>query len=100
MIDAWRDRLRSEALRWDVLAWLAALVAGFAVRAAVKASWTAWRGEAPPNDPTAADVTWRDAMLWGAVTGVTVGLMRVVARRTVGVQRRRHHDRVLTGTRR
>ncbi|WP_273145243.1 DUF4235 domain-containing protein [Halomonas sp.] len=38
-------------------------------------------GETPPENPDEPDVEWRQALLWGAATGVLVGVARVVGRR-------------------
>ena len=41
-----------------------------------------WRGDhEPPIDPGDADVSWREAAAWAALSGLLAGFARVVARR-------------------
>ncbi len=66
---------------WLLLGSGAALVAGLAARAALKQGWRTVRHTDPPLNPIAADTPWRDALAWAAVSGLTVGLARLAARR-------------------
>ncbi len=59
----------------------AALLGGIAANRALIAAWQKTRGEKPPINPAARDVSWRDAILWAAAVGAAVGVARVVTRR-------------------
>src|SRR3954468_18492886 len=43
--------------------------------------WRARRGDAPPSEPESADVEWREALAWVAVSGLTLALVGLAARR-------------------
>ncbi len=66
-----------------------ALVAGAAARVAVNAAWRLAQGDDPPIDPESADTEWRDAIAWTIVTGVSMGLAQLVARRGAAAAWRR-----------
>lgn len=65
----------------NMLAFTVAIAATFLARNALQASWKATLGEAPPKNPSSSDVDWKDALLWGAVSGALVGVTRIVSRR-------------------
>ncbi len=58
----------------------AALLAATGARKALARSWTARRG-AVPGSPEANDTNWAEAVLWAVVSGVVVGVVRLVAQR-------------------
>jgi hypothetical protein len=81
-------------LRWltvanavDKLGWKlmggasAAAAAGFTRKAAEKV-YKAGVGEAPPENPASPHVPLRQAVLWAALSGVAVGLVRLLVERT------------------
>jgi len=43
--------------------------------------WRALRGEDPPSEPEHPDVEWREALAWTAVSGLTMALVGLAARR-------------------
>jgi hypothetical protein len=57
------------------------------VAAAKRALWAGYRaarrgrGPSSPFDPTDAQFSWFDALLWGAVSGVGLGIARVMSTR-------------------
>ncbi len=65
----------------SVLAFTAALGAGFLAREFVKSGWRSALKREPPKNPTSAEVAWKDALLWGTASGAAVGLVRILARR-------------------
>lgn len=79
---------------WSVLATGSALAAGVLTRKAMRAGWEK-AGREPPADPGAARDGWKRALTWGVVSGVAVGLARVLGRKTAAEGWRR-----LTGERR
>jgi hypothetical protein len=59
----------------------AAAAAGFTRKAAEKV-YKAGVGEAPPENPASPHVPLRQAILWAALSGVAVGLVRLLVERT------------------
>jgi len=72
---------RSEKLKWLALASGSAVIAGFAARNLVKASWRAFADDDPPLNPAALDTEWEEAITWTIATGLAAGIARLVARR-------------------
>ena len=58
-----------------------AILAGMTARAALKAGWTAVTKTDPPLNPASRETAWREALVWAILTGATVGVARVTARR-------------------
>src|SRR6056297_1337611 len=56
------------------VALIAAMGAGAVAQALLKKSWRAVANEEPPKNPAAHDVAWREALLWGALSGAVVGM--------------------------
>jgi hypothetical protein len=73
----------------SVLVTATAIAAGVATRRGLKACWKRLRGTAPPDNPTAAGVTWVDALTWAAAVGAAVGIARVMGRRGASVAARK-----------
>ncbi len=65
----------------NALAFAVALGVTLLTRNAVQAGWRAATNRDPPKNPASHDVTWRDALLWGAVSGAVVGVARIASRR-------------------
>ena len=72
---------RSDQLKWLALATGSAVIAGFAARNLIKASWRAFADDDPPMNPAALDTEWKEAVTWTVATGLAAGLARLVARR-------------------
>ncbi|GAA5172021.1 MULTISPECIES: DUF4235 domain-containing protein [Halomonadaceae] len=84
--------MKDETL-WSLLSTGAAIAAGVAARNGARKSYERKIGK-PPLDPYERDVKWRHALLWGAGTGMIVGVSRIIGRRAGSeavrrVQRRR-----------
>ncbi len=65
----------------------AALLLAAAAREILKASWEKATGEPAPENPSIPSVSWRDAIIWGVLTGALAGLAKVLARRGTDVLR-------------
>lgn len=44
-------------------------------------AWKAITKKDPPLNPASPGVLWKEALLWGAFTGLSVGIIKVVLRR-------------------
>lgn len=65
----------------SALAFVVALGVTFLARNAVQAGWRRTMSSDPPKNPASHEVDWRDALLWGAVSGAVVGVARIASRR-------------------
>jgi hypothetical protein len=66
---------------WSAYGLAATLVAGLAARKAMTTSWKVATGKEPPQNPAHPDVSIGEAVAWAAVSGVAVGLARMLATR-------------------
>jgi Protein of unknown function (DUF4235) len=67
---------------WKAVATGAAAGAVAITRPLIERTWRQVVGSEPPGNPAHEDVAWRDAILWAALSGAVVGLIRLVAQRT------------------
>lgn len=65
----------------NAVAFLVAIGATMLARQALQATWTTTLHQEPPKNPASHEVDWRDALLWGAVSGAVVGMARIASRR-------------------
>ena len=66
---------------WEGIAIATAAAAGIGARHLMRGGWKMWRNDEPPDNPAARSVSWGDALAWTAVTGITIGLARMLAER-------------------
>lgn len=59
----------------------AAALAEIVTRQLVQGGWKIAYGVRPPNNPAARDVSWTDALVFSAATGLLVGLARVIGKK-------------------
>lgn len=72
-----------------------AAAAAIVTRRALMRVWEHQRGEAPPRNPDDPQVNWRDAIVWGALSGMLIGIARVGGRRAAsGAMRRMRQKRL------
>lgn len=71
--------MKEETL-WSIVGSVAAVGASLMSRQAAEKTYRKVADAEPPDNPERDDVRWRDALLWGAATGVLVGVARVVGR--------------------
>ena len=70
-----------EKTAWKVLTALAAFAATVAVRKVLEALWGRLTDADAPTNPADPSVSWREALLWTAATGVGIGVGRTIAQR-------------------
>lgn len=66
---------------WLLFVGAAAALTSFAVRQSLNQAWRAVYDDDPPQDPSAWDVSWKDAIAWTLATSVVAGMGRLLARR-------------------
>ena len=71
-----------DKLSWKIMGGLSTTAAVTLTRKAIERAYKAGTGEEPPDDPVAPHVPLRQALLWGAVSGVIVELVRILVERT------------------
>jgi hypothetical protein len=68
-------------MMWRLIGGATGAAAGVLVRAGLKATWKAARGEEPPENPASPSTSWPEALVWAAATGVGLAVARLVAQR-------------------
>lgn len=71
-----------EDVMWTAAASVAALAGAQLARKALTKAWVRKRGAVPGN-PASGDTTWGEALVWAVVSGVGIGVARLVAQRGV-----------------
>jgi len=66
---------------WSVYALAATVFATIAARKALTTSWKVATGKEPPQNPADPDVSIGEAVAWATVSGVAVGVARMLASR-------------------
>lgn len=66
---------------WRIFGGLSAVLAGLAARKLLATVWTKVTGRTPPMNPASPDTTWPEAVGWAALSGVVMGVARLVATR-------------------
>jgi hypothetical protein len=74
--------VNDDDLLWTVTASVAAIGAAALAKKALGKGWTRRRGKVPGN-PASGDTSWNEAMVWAVVSGVVVGVSRLLAQRGV-----------------
>jgi hypothetical protein len=66
---------------WTVFSLASALGAAAVAKKVLNTSWRAATGKNPPENPADPDVDVWEAVLWAGISGVIVGLARMLAQR-------------------
>jgi len=66
---------------WTVYGLAATAGATILARKAMNATWKISTGKAPPKNPAHPDVSMAEAVTWATLSGVAVGLARMLAAR-------------------
>ena len=66
---------------WKVYGMVAAAAAMVVTRQVLDKTWRAATGKPPPTNPEHPDVTVAEALAWAALSGVAVGVARMLAAR-------------------
>lgn len=71
-----------DKLGWKLIGGAPATAAATATRKAAEKIYQAGVGEAPPENPSSPHVPLRKAVIWAALSGMAVGLVRLLVERT------------------
>jgi hypothetical protein len=66
---------------WSVMALASTVGAGIAARKAMTTSWKVATGKEPPENPADPDVSIGEALAWAMVSGLSIGVARMLASR-------------------
>lgn len=66
---------------WTVFSLVSALAAAAFARKGLNASWKVATGKKPPENPADPDVDIWEAVAWATVSGVAIGVARMLAQR-------------------
>ena len=66
---------------WSVMSLAAGLVAVAIAKKGVDTTWKVATGRQPPENPADPDVDVREAVAWALVSGMAVGLARMLGQR-------------------
>lgn len=66
---------------WMVTGAGAAMLAGNVTKRALDAGWKAATSDEPPDKPESLGISWKEALLWTALSAVVVGIAELTARR-------------------
>lgn len=66
---------------WSVMALASTVGATIAARKAMTTSWKVATGKQPPQNPADPDVSIGEAVAWAVMSGVAVGVARMLASR-------------------
>ena len=72
---------RDSSKVWTVFSLLSALVAAAAARKGLNTSWKVATGKKPPENPADPDVDIWEAVAWATISGVAIGVARMLAQR-------------------
>jgi hypothetical protein len=71
-----------DKLGWKLMGGASAAAAASATRKAAERVYQSGIGEAPPENPSSPEVPLRQAILWAVLSGVVVGVVRLLVERT------------------
>jgi len=71
-----------DKLGWKLMGGASAAAAAGFTQKAVERLYKAGTGETPPENPVAPQVPLRQALVWAALSGILVGLVRLMVERT------------------
>lgn len=66
---------------WGAFSVVAALLAATVARKGLNATWKAAAGKEPPANPADPEVDLSEALLWAALSGTVVGVVKMLATR-------------------
>ena len=66
---------------WSAYGFAATMGATVLARKALNATWKMSTGKTPPKNPAHPDVSMGEAVAWAALSGIAVGLARMLASR-------------------
>jgi Protein of unknown function (DUF4235) len=86
--------MASDSRSFTLLGFVATVAATVATRKLLSATWQLATGKEPPNNPEHPDVSIAEAVAWASVSGIAVGLARMLASRKAADYYRRSTGRL------
>lgn len=80
----------SEKKQYNILEKASTIAGAIGIRTLIKQGWKSYAKKEPPENPASPLVPWKEALIWGAATGLTVGLMKIVTRRATAASWRKY----------
>ncbi len=71
----------SKELLWKAVGTTAGIAAATLTRNILTSGWERRRGSDPPANPESPSTGWGEALAWAALTGVAIGVARMIAAR-------------------
>ena len=84
---------------WGAFSLVAALLAATVAKKGLNAGWKAATGKEPPGNPADPDVDISEALIWAAVSGTLVAVVRMLATRRAAGYYARSTGKLPPGTR-
>jgi Protein of unknown function (DUF4235) len=75
------DGGKSESMAQKLYATAGAMIAATLVRKVVQRGWVKATGKVPPKNPESPDVRWTEAVGWSVLSGTSVAVARLLAKR-------------------
>jgi Protein of unknown function (DUF4235) len=75
------DGGKSESMAQKLYATAGAMIAATLVRNVVQRAWVKATGKVPPENPESPDVRWTEAVGWSVLSGTSVAVARLLAKR-------------------
>ena len=75
------DKVLTRENAWNLFALTAVVIGAAAAKTAMEKGWRLTTGEDPPLSTAVEDTSWREAVVWGVVTGAIVGLASMLSHR-------------------
>src|SRR3954451_205166 len=69
------------SLAWKIIGTGSAVLAATAAHKGLSAAWKLATGDDPPTIPEDPDTSWTEAIAWAVLSGVVLGLARLIATR-------------------
>lgn len=74
---------------WSAYALGSTVLAGLAARKALTTSWKLATGKEPPQNPADPEVSIGEALAWATVSGIAIGVARMLASRKAAIYYRK-----------
>jgi hypothetical protein len=74
---------------WTAASILTVIAGAMMGRFLLKCGWRAMTGNEPPENPDGDDTNWKQALIWGVVSGAIMGVVRALSQKGASAAERR-----------